>query len=164
IETWYLMGEEPSGGATARFVDSSMERVQISLDGFDPSRFAVLCNGYRVPMHPSEIAGRYLAGIKFRAWQPPRCLHPTIGIHTPLQFDIVDRFTERSIGGCRYFVSDPSGRAHDIYPVNANEAETRRAARFHTHTLTGGRIVIPDLPPVHAPNDFPVTFDLRKTR
>ncbi|QDV46776.1 hypothetical protein Enr13x_66850 [Stieleria neptunia] len=163
IEPWYLMGEEPSGGGTARFVDSSMERLQLSLDGFDPSRYAVLCNGHRVPMHPSEVAGQYLAGIKFRAWQPPRCLHPTIGVHVPLQFDIVDRFTEHSIGGCRYFVSDPSGRAHEIYPVNANEAETRRSARFHTQTLTGGRLVLPDLPPVDSPNDFPVTFDLRKT-
>ena len=162
IEPWYLMGEEPSGGGTARFVDSSMERLQISLDGFDPARFAVLCNGYRVPMHPSEVAGRYLAGIKFRAWQPPRCLHPTIGVHAPLQFDIVDRFTERSIGGCRYSVSDPSGRAHEIFPVNANEAETRRAARFRTNTLTGGRLVIPELPPVDSPNDFPVTFDMRR--
>ncbi|MEL7338489.1 MAG: transglutaminase family protein, partial [Planctomycetota bacterium] len=147
---------------TARFVDSSMERLQLSLDGFDPARHAVLCNGHRVPMHPSEVAGRYMAGIKFRAWQPPRCLHPTIGVHTPLQFDIVDRFTQHSLGGCRYFAADPSGRAHEIYPVNANEAETRRAARFHTNTLTGGRLVIPDLPPVESPNDFPITFDLRR--
>ncbi|MCO8120295.1 transglutaminase family protein [Stieleria sp. TO1_6] len=163
IEPWYLMGEEPSGGSTARFVDSSMERVQICLDGFDPAQHAVLCNGRRVPMHASDIAGRYLAGIKFRAWQPPRCLHPTIGVNVPLQFDVVDRTTEHSLGGCRYFAADPSGRSHDVFPINANEAESRRAARFHSGTLTGGRLVIPDLPPIDAPNDFPITFDLRRS-
>jgi uncharacterized protein (DUF2126 family) len=164
IEPWYLMGEEPSSAGTARFVDSSMERLQISIDGFDPARYAVLCNGRRVPMHPTEIAGRYIAGIKYRAWQPPRCLHPTIPVDVPLQFDVVNRATQSSVGGCRYFASDPSGRAHEIYPVNAAEAETRREARFHPHTMTGGQLVIPDVPPVTEPNDFPVTFDLRKFR
>jgi uncharacterized protein (DUF2126 family) len=164
IEPWYLMGEEPAAGGTARFVDSSMERLQISIDNFDPDRHAVLCNGRRVPMHPTEIAGRYLSGVKYRAWQPPRCLHPTLGVNVPLQFDVVDRMTEYSIGGCRYFAADPSGRAHEIFPINANEAESRRAARFHSGTMTGGRLVVPDLPPVKAPNDFPVTFDLRVSR
>lgn len=164
IEPWYLMGEEPSAGGTARFVDSSMERLQISIDNFDPERHAVLCNGRRVPMHPTEIAGRYLSGVKYRAWQPPRCLHPTIKTNVPLQFDIVDRMTEYSIGGCRYFASDPSGRAHEIFPINSNEAESRRDARFHSGTMTGGRLVVPDLPPVSAPNDFPVTFDMRTWR
>ncbi|MEM6472011.1 MAG: transglutaminase family protein [Planctomycetota bacterium] len=161
IEPWYLMGEEPASGGTARFVDSSLERLQISIDNFNPGRHAVLCNGRRVPMHPTEIAGRFLSGIKFRAWQPPRCLHPTIGIDVPLQFDIVDRATEYSLGGCRYHAADPSGRTHEVFPINANEAESRRAARFHSGTLTGGRLHVPDLPPVSAPNDFPITFDLR---
>ncbi|OYP30356.1 DUF2126 domain-containing protein [Rhodopirellula sp. MGV] len=164
IEPWYLMGEEPASGGTARFVDSSLERLQVTVDGFDPARHAVLCNGRRVPMHQSQIAGRYLAGIKFRAWQPPRCLHPTIPVDVPLQFDIVDRVTQFSIGGCRYHAADPSGRAHEIFPINANEAESRRAARFQTGTLTGGRMYIPEMPPVDSPNDFPVTFDLRRYR
>ncbi|KAA5544409.1 transglutaminase family protein [Roseiconus nitratireducens] len=163
IEPWYLMGEEPAGGGTARFVDSSMERLQITVDNFDPRRYAVLCNGRRVPMHASEISGRYIAGIKFRAWQPPRCLHPTIGINVPLQFDVVDRATEYSLGGCRYFAADPSGRSHEVFPINSNEAESRRAARFHVNTMTGGRMMIPELPPVDAPNDFPITFDMRRS-
>ena len=142
IEPWYLMGEEPSSGSTARFVDSSLERLQILVDGFDPARFAILCNGRQVPMHPSGVSGSYLAGVKYRAWQPPRCLHPTIGIDVPLQFDIVDRHTETSLGGCKYFAADPSGRAHELFPINANEAESRRTARFHTGTITGGRLSI----------------------
>lgn len=162
IEPWYLMGEEPSGGGTARFVDSSMERLQISVDGYDPKRHAILCNGRRVPMHPTGVQMRYVAGLKYRAWQPPRCLHPLIGVHVPLQFDLVDRTTHYSMGGCRYYTADPSGIAHEIFPINANEAESRRATRFHPWTVTGGHIEIPDLPSPAEPNDFPVTFDMRR--
>ncbi|TWT98678.1 transglutaminase family protein [Stieleria varia] len=163
IEPWYLMGEEPAGGGTARFVDSSMERLQVCVDGMDPKRHAVLCNGRRVPMHPTGVAGRFVAGIKYRAWQPPRCLHPMIGVHVPLQFDLVDRRTEYSMGGCRYFTADPSGRAHEIFPINANEAESRRATRFHAGTATGGRLAVPDLPvPLSTPDEYPITFDMRR--
>lgn len=161
IEPWYLMGEDPAGGGTARFVDSSMERLQLTLDGFDPAKHAVLCNGHQVPMHPSEITGRYLAGIKYRAWQAPRCLHPTIGVNVPLQIELVNRFSNRSMAGCRYHAADPSGRAHEVFPINAYEADARRSARFETHTLTGGKLMIPDLPPSRSPNDYPITFDLR---
>ena len=162
IEPWYLMGEEPAGGGTARFVDSSMERLQVHTESFDLSRHALLCNGHHVPMHPTGAEQQYVAGIKFRAWQPPRCLHPTIGVDVPLQFDIVDRRTGYSIGGCRYFVSDPSGRAHEIFPINSNEAESRRATRFHRGTLKGGHFALPDSPPEVGPKEYPVTFDLRR--
>ena len=120
------------------------------------------CNGQQVPMHPSNIAGQAIAGIKYRAWQPPRCLHPTIGINVPLQFDIVDRATQFSMGGCRYFSADPSGRAHEAFPINANEAESRRAARFRSGTVTGGRFEIPPLAQPQPSNDYPITFDLRR--
>ncbi len=162
IEPWYLMGEEPSAGGTARYVDASMERLQISADGFDPTRHAILCHGQQVPMHATDIAGRYIAGVKYRAWQPPRCLHPTIGVHTPLQFDIVDRNRRHSVGGCRYHVSHPAGLTYDKLPINASEAETRRATRFDAGTVTGGVVDVPPLPPTTGPNEYPITFDLRK--
>ncbi|MEL6110467.1 MAG: transglutaminase family protein, partial [Planctomycetota bacterium] len=162
IEPWYLMGEEPSSGGTARFVDSSLEKLQVRIDGYDPRRHALLCNGHRIPMHATDIADSRVAGIKYRAWQPPRCLHPTIGVNVPLQFDIVDLATSHSLGGCRYFTADPSGRAHEVFPINANEAESRRSARFQTGTLTGGRMQIPPLPPPDPECDYPITYDLRR--
>ena len=162
IEPWYLMGEEPAGGGTARYVDASMERLQVSVDGFDPTRHAIMCQGLQVPMHATDVAGRYIAGVKYRAWQPPRCLHPTIGVHTPLQFDLVDRRRRHSVGGCRYHVSHPAGLTYDKLPINANEAETRRATRFVAGTVTGGVVDVPPLPPTTGPNEYPVTFDLRR--
>ncbi|MGB7344209.1 MAG: transglutaminase family protein [Pirellulaceae bacterium] len=162
IEPWYLMGEEPSGGGTARYVDASMERLQVSVEGFDPHRHAILCQGRQVPMHTTDVAGEFVAGVKYRAWQPPRCLHPTIAVDTPLQFDIVDRNRRHSVGGCRYHVSHPAGLTYDKLPINASEAETRRATRFVAGTVTGGIVDVPALSPTTGPNEYPVTFDLRR--
>ncbi len=162
IEPWYVMGEEPGGGGTVRYVDSSVERLELLLDGLVPTRFAVLCNGIRVPLHATGIQGQYVAGIRYRAWQPPRCLHPTIPIHSPLRFELVDLRAEQSIGGCTYHVVHPGGRGTDTFPINANEAESRRAARFDADGMTGGRIEITELPPATDPNPYPVTLDLRR--
>jgi len=162
IEPWYVMGEEPGGGGTVRYVDSSLERLQVMVKGFDPIRYAVLCNGLQVPLHPTGTTGEYIAGVRYRAWQPPRCLHPTIGIDAPLRFDLVDRRTERSIGGCTYHVANEAGLASDVRPVNANEAETRRAARFDTRHLQGGTIGLPPMLPMPGGNPFPVTLDMRR--
>lgn len=162
IEPWYVMGEEPAGGGTARFVDSSVERIQVLVDQFDATRYGILCNGVPVPMHPTGVEGQYVAGIRFRAWQPPRCLHPTVGVHAPLRVEIVDLNNARSIGGCTYHVAHPGGRGTDRFPINANEAESRRAARFETIGMTSG--VIADLHPAppHGALDYPVTLDLRR--
>ncbi|NND99633.1 MAG: transglutaminase family protein [Pirellulaceae bacterium] len=162
IEPWYVMGEEPAGGVTARFVDSSLERLEILVDGFDATRYAVHCNGINVPMHATGVPGQFVAGLKYRAWQPPRCLHPTIGIHTPLQFDIVDRRVSRSMGGCRYHAVHPAGLSHEIFPINANEAESRRASRFEVGTMTGGIIQSPLTPPPTESSEYSVTLDLRR--
>ncbi len=162
IEPWYVMGEEPGGGGTVRCVDSSVERLELLLDGLETTRFRVLCNGINVPVHATGVQGQYVAGVRFRAWQPPRCLHPTIGIHCPLRFDIVDVGNARSIGACTYHVVHPGGRGTDRFPINANEAEARRAARFDTLGMTGGQIEITDLPPATGPNPYPVTLDLRR--
>ncbi|TWU46920.1 transglutaminase family protein [Rubripirellula reticaptiva] len=161
IEPWYVMGEEPAAGGTARYVDSSLERLEVLIDGFDPSKMAVLCNGVAIPMHPTGTQSQAVAGVKYRAWQPPRCLHPTIGIHTPLQFDVVERSSGMSIGGCRYHAVHPGGLSHAAFPINANEAESRRASRFQAGTMTGGVIEIPEPTIPTGSTEYAVTLDMR---
>jgi uncharacterized protein (DUF2126 family) len=162
IEPWYVMGEEPGGGGTVRYVDSSLERLELLIAGMDSTRFQMRCNGVLVPLHPTGIQGQYVAGVRFRAWQPPRCLHPTIRIHSPLRFEILDSRSGRSIGGCTYHVADPGGRGSERFPINANEAESRRAARFEARGMTGGVIESPMDVPSTRPTPFPVTLDLRR--
>ncbi len=158
IEPWYVLGEEPGGGGTARYVDSSLERLQVHLSGLTSSRYAVTCNGRPVPLQPTGVAGEFFAGVRYRAWQPPSCLHPTIPVHTPLTFDIVDLWQQRSIGGCRFHVDHPGGLNPGSFPVNALEAECRRAARFLKQGHTGGRVAVR----AEQPNrEFPFTLDLR---
>jgi uncharacterized protein (DUF2126 family) len=160
IEPWYVLGEEPGTGGTTRYVDSSVERLQVKVWNFIPERFVLTCNGRRVPLQCTGTHGEYIAAVRYRAWQPPRCLHPTIPVHTPLRFDIVHREAKRSLGGCVYHVSHPGGRNYDTFPVNANEAQARRAARFTAYSGTTGTVEIP----VPEPNpEFPTTLDLRRS-
>ncbi len=158
-EPWYVLGEEGAAGAMARYVDSSVERVQVQVEGLTNSQFIVTCNGRRLPLHFTGRQGEYVAGVRYRAWQPPSCLHPTIPVHAPLIFDLVDTWAGRSVGGCQYHVVHPGGRSHETFPVNANEAESRRAARFFAFGHTPGPMPAPA--PEEDP-DFPLTLDLRR--
>ncbi|BBP43667.1 DUF2126 domain-containing protein [Thiosulfativibrio zosterae] len=130
IEPWNVLGEEMGSGGTARYVDSSLERVQIKINDFNDARYIVTCNGVKVPMVATDKKGEFVCGVRYRAWQPWSALHPTIGVDTPLVFDIVDTWNSKSAGGCTYFVSHPGGRSYDSYPVNSYEAESRRINRF----------------------------------
>jgi len=121
-------------------VDSSVERLQVKLQGLVDQRYAVTVAGTTLPLHPTGANGEYVAGVRYRAWRPPNCLHPTIGIQAPLIFDIVDTWNDRSIGGCVYHVTHPGGLSHSTFPVNAYEAESRRLARFFRIGHTPGRV------------------------
>lgn len=145
IEPWHVLGEEMSSTGTARFVDSSLERLQVKISGLTESRYHLLCNGYRIPLKNTGVKGEFVAGIRYRAWQPPSALHPTIGIDTPLVIDLYDTWSKKSVAACQYHVVHPGGRSYDTFPINSFEAESRRVARFfdfgHTIAPSSARIV-----------------------
>ncbi len=163
LEPWHVMGEEGAPGGTARYVDSSLERIEVRVTGMNESRYVVTCNGKALPLQSTGTNGEYVAGVRYKAWNPPSALHPSIGIHTPLTFDIVDTWMKRSLGGCQYFVAHPGGLNPDTFPVNAYEAESRRMSRFAAMGHTPGEMVVPPATiHVAGSREFPFTRDLRR--
>ncbi|MEM9235214.1 MAG: transglutaminase family protein [Verrucomicrobiota bacterium] len=159
IEPWHVLGEEQSSSGTSRYVDSSVERLQLKVRGFTDSRHQVTCNGIPVPLHPTGRQGEYIVGIRYRAWSPFSALHPTLPINSPLTFDLVDTWNQRSIGGCKYHVVHPGGRAYDDFPLNAFVAESRRRSRFFTINNSPGKLD-PQAPKID--REYPMTLDLQR--
>ncbi len=158
LEPWPVMGEEPAGGGVSRSVDATVERVQVSASGLRPGRHVVTCNGRRLPLSPTRENGLFVAGVRFKAWAQPSSLHPRLPVQAPLVFDVIDVAHEKSLGGCTYHVAHPGGRSFETFPVNENEAEGRKLARFEAMGHSAGEILIPD---DETNPDFPHTLDLR---
>jgi uncharacterized protein (DUF2126 family) len=163
LEPWHVMGEEGSSGGTARYVDSSLERLEVHVSGFNESRYALTCNGRPMPLQSTGTSSEFVAGIRYKAWNPPSSLHPSIGVHAPLTLDLVDTWLQKSVGGCRYHVVHPGGRNYDTLPVNAYEAESRRMSRFEPMGHSAGPMPVPTAnAQLFASKEFPFTLDLRR--
>ncbi len=163
LEPWHVMGEEGSSGGTVRYVDSSLERIEVHVNAFNPSRYVLTVNGRPLPLHPTGINTEYVAGVRFKAWAPPSALHPSIPAHAPLTFDVIDTWNSQSVAGAQYFVSHPGGLNYVNYPVNAYEAQSRRVSRYQSMGHTPGRVSVPKASielPIN--QEFPLTLDLRR--
>ena len=159
LEPWHVMGEEGAPGGTARYVDSSLERLEVSVTGLNESRYVITANGRALPLQSTGVEGCYVAGVRYKAWNPPSALHPSIDVHAPITFDIVDTWMHKSLGGCQYHVQHPGGANPGSFPINAYEAESRRLTRFKRMGHTPGKTRVT---PALVSKEYPLTLDLRR--
>lgn len=159
LEPWHVMGEESGAGGTVRLVDASVERLELKVSGYVDNRYSIAINGVVPRLQPTGTEGEYVIGVRYRAWNPPSALHPTIPVHAPLTFDLVDNWLSRSVGGCRYHVVHPGGRSYDTFPINSFEAQSRRLARFSRLDHSAG-FVSREIRATEP--EFPYTLDLRR--
>jgi uncharacterized protein (DUF2126 family) len=159
LEPWHVLGEEPADGGNARYVDSSVERIQVMANGMADPRYVVAVAGRPLPLTATGRSGEYVAALRYKAWQPPSSLHPTIAAHSPLVFDVYDSWSKRAIGGCTYHVSHPGGLLFDSFPTNGLVAESRRMARFFPFGHDPGNF---ELHPDSRSLEHPLTLDLRR--
>ena len=160
LEPWHVMGEEGSSGGNVRYVDSSLERLEVKVTGLNDARYVITANGLALPLQPTGTVGEFVAGVRYKAWNPPSALHPSIGVHAPVTFDIVDTWMHKSLGGCQYHVQHPGGSNPSTFPINSFEAESRRLTRFVRMGHTPGRM---DVAAVNVGQEHPFTLDLRRS-
>ena len=160
LEPWHVMGEESASGGNVRYVDSSLERLEVKVTGLNDARYVITANGQALPLQPTGTVGEFVAGVRYKAWNPPSALHPSIGVHAPVTFDIVDTWMHKSLGGCQYHVQHPGGSNPSTFPINSFEAESRRLTRFVRMGHTPGRM---NVAAVSVGQEHPFTLDLRRT-
>ncbi len=168
LRQWLAQVEVPAGGeATVDFLVGVNQRVQRAVaytTRFEPgvqTAEETLEKGFGSCRDSVWLLTQILRGLGLAARFVSGYL-----VHAPLVFDLIDRWSGRSLGGCTYHVVHPGGRSYHRVPVNANEADARRTSRFDANGHTPGRVDVAALDRAinssNADREYPRTLDLRR--